>query len=89
MSLSSRSLRLRIILVGVLPLIVAGGVVTLLASQAFNDYGKRRDKQLVQTLRVQSHAVGRAPIAPQMLAGMNAGWTQSIDKMEELVARSK
>lgn len=41
------------------------------------------------TLRVQSHAVGRVPIAPQMLAGMNEGWTQSIDKMEELVARSK
>jgi uncharacterized protein YndB with AHSA1/START domain len=41
------------------------------------------------TLRVQSRAVGRVPFAPQMLAGMNAGWTQSIDKMEELVARSK
>jgi uncharacterized protein YndB with AHSA1/START domain len=40
------------------------------------------------TLRVQSRAVGRVPMAPQMLAGMNAGWTQSIDKMEELVARS-
>jgi uncharacterized protein YndB with AHSA1/START domain len=41
------------------------------------------------TMRVQSHAVGRVPFAPQMLEGMNAGWTQSIDKMEELVARSK
>jgi uncharacterized protein YndB with AHSA1/START domain len=41
------------------------------------------------TMRVQSRAVGRVPFAPQMLAGMNAGWTQSIDKMEELVARSK
>jgi uncharacterized protein YndB with AHSA1/START domain len=40
------------------------------------------------TLRVQSRAVGRVPFAPQMLAGMEAGWTQSIDKMEELVARS-
>jgi len=26
-----------------------------------------------------------APMAPQMLAGMEAGWTQSIDKLEELV----
>jgi len=26
------------------------------------------------------------PIAKQMLAGMKAGWTQSIDKLEELVA---
>jgi uncharacterized protein YndB with AHSA1/START domain len=40
------------------------------------------------TMRVQSRAVGRVPFAPQMLAGMNEGWKQSIDKMEELVARS-
>lgn len=39
------------------------------------------------TLTVKSHAVGRVPIAPQMLAGMNAGWNQSIDKLGELVAR--
>src|SRR5882672_4194304 len=31
------------------------------------------------TLTLKSHAVGRVPIAKQMLAGMNAGWTQSID----------
>jgi uncharacterized protein YndB with AHSA1/START domain len=37
------------------------------------------------TLTLKSHAVGRAPIAPQMLAGMEAGWNQSIDKLEELV----
>jgi hypothetical protein len=34
---------------------------------------------------VHAHAVGLAPIAPQMLAGMEAGWTQSIEKLEELV----
>lgn len=39
------------------------------------------------TLTVKSHAVGRVPIPPQMLAGMNAGWNQSIDKLGELVAR--
>lgn len=39
------------------------------------------------TLTVHSQAVGRAPIAPQMLAGMNAGWTQTVDKLEELMAR--
>ena len=38
-------------------------------------------------MTLKSHAVGRVPIAPQMLAGMNAGWTQSIDKLEELVVR--
>ena len=40
------------------------------------------------TLVVRSHAVGKVPLAPQMLAGMEAGWTQSIDKLEELVACS-
>jgi len=40
------------------------------------------------TLTVKAHAVGRVPIAVQMLAGMEAGWTQSIDKLGELVARS-
>ena len=35
----------------------------------------------------RTHAVGLVPIAPQMLAGMEAGWTQSIDKLGELVAR--
>lgn len=39
------------------------------------------------TMHLTSHAVGRAPIAVQMLAGMEAGWTQSIDKFGELVAK--
>ena len=39
------------------------------------------------TLTLKTHAVGLVPIAKQMLAGMEAGWTQSIDKLEELVAR--
>ena len=37
------------------------------------------------TLVLETHAVGLLPIAPQMLAGMEAGWTQSIDKLQELV----
>jgi uncharacterized protein YndB with AHSA1/START domain len=37
------------------------------------------------TMTLHTHAVGRAPIAKQMLAGMEAGWTQSIDKLEELL----
>jgi uncharacterized protein YndB with AHSA1/START domain len=37
-------------------------------------------------LTVHAHAVGLAPIAPQMLAGMEAGWTQSIEKLEDLLA---
>ncbi len=40
------------------------------------------------TLTLQTHAVGLAPIAPQMLAGMEAGWNQSIDKLAELFLRS-
>jgi uncharacterized protein YndB with AHSA1/START domain len=39
------------------------------------------------TMTLKSHAVGRVPIAHQMLAGMNAGWNQSIDKLGELVAK--
>jgi uncharacterized protein YndB with AHSA1/START domain len=39
------------------------------------------------TLTLKAHAVGLAPIAPQMLAGMEEGWTQSIDKLEKMVAR--
>jgi hypothetical protein len=40
------------------------------------------------TLTVTSYAVGLVPIAPQMLAGMEAGWTQSIDKLETLLGGS-
>jgi len=39
------------------------------------------------TLTLQTHAVGLVPIAPQMLAGMEAGWSQSLDKLTEMVAR--
>lgn len=38
------------------------------------------------TMVLTSHMVGRVPMAPQMLAGMEAGWTQSIDKMQEMLA---
>jgi hypothetical protein len=37
-------------------------------------------------MTLRSHAVGLVPSAPQMLAGMEAGWTQSIDKLQELVS---
>ena len=36
------------------------------------------------TLTLRTYAVGLVPKATQMLAGMEAGWTQSIDKLEEL-----
>ncbi|MGC1464944.1 MAG: SRPBCC domain-containing protein [Pseudolabrys sp.] len=39
------------------------------------------------TLTLTAHAVGLVSLAPQMLAGMEAGWTQSIDKLEALVAQ--
>jgi uncharacterized protein YndB with AHSA1/START domain len=35
---------------------------------------------------VQAKAVGLAPVAAQMLAGMEAGWTQSLERLEALVA---
>jgi uncharacterized protein YndB with AHSA1/START domain len=40
-------------------------------------------------LTVEAKAVGLAPIAPQMLAGMQAGWTQSLERLAEVVARSQ
>jgi uncharacterized protein YndB with AHSA1/START domain len=37
------------------------------------------------TLTLHTHAIGKVALAPQMLAGMEAGWTQSIDKLEALL----
>jgi uncharacterized protein YndB with AHSA1/START domain len=39
-------------------------------------------------LTLHTYARGLVPIAPQMLAGMEAGWSQSFDKLAELVGRS-
>ena len=36
-------------------------------------------------LTLHTRAVGLVPIAPQMLAGMEMGWSQSLDKLDELV----
>jgi uncharacterized protein YndB with AHSA1/START domain len=36
---------------------------------------------------VHARAVGIAPIAAQMLEGMQAGWTQSLERLAELGAR--
>jgi uncharacterized protein YndB with AHSA1/START domain len=38
------------------------------------------------TVNVWSSAIGFVDEAPQMLAGMNEGWSQSLDKLEELLA---
>lgn len=40
-------------------------------------------------LTVHAKAVGLAPVAPQMLAGMEAGWTQSLERLAELVAGAR
>jgi uncharacterized protein YndB with AHSA1/START domain len=40
-------------------------------------------------LTLHAKAVGIAPIASQMLAGMEPGWTQSLEKLEELVGRTR
>lgn len=39
------------------------------------------------TVTVHAKATGIAPISAQMLQGMEAGWTQSLERMAELVAR--
>jgi uncharacterized protein YndB with AHSA1/START domain len=38
-------------------------------------------------LTLHTFAKGLVPIATQMLAGMEAGWTQTIDKLGEFVGR--
>jgi uncharacterized protein YndB with AHSA1/START domain len=38
-------------------------------------------------LSLHAYAKGLVPIAPQMLAGMEAGWRQSFDERAELVAQ--
>jgi uncharacterized protein YndB with AHSA1/START domain len=38
-------------------------------------------------LTVKANAKGFHPLAPQMLAGMDAGWSQSLEKLETLVAQ--
>ena len=37
------------------------------------------------TMTLKTHAIGRVPIAKQMLAGMQMGWNQTIDKLGELL----
>lgn len=54
----------------------------LLEGETVVTFTERDDKT---ELLLKSHAVGLVPDAPQMLAGMEAGWTQSIDKLEKLV----
>ncbi len=39
-------------------------------------------------LTLHTYAKGLVPIAPQMLAGMEAGWSQSLDKMSDLMAKA-
>jgi uncharacterized protein YndB with AHSA1/START domain len=39
------------------------------------------------TVTVHAKAVGIAPIAAQMLDGMQAGWTQSLERLAALLAR--
>jgi uncharacterized protein YndB with AHSA1/START domain len=38
-------------------------------------------------LTLQTRATGLVSYAPQMLAGMEAGWTQSLDRLAEKLAR--
>lgn len=39
-------------------------------------------------LTLETHAVGKVSYAAQMLAGMEAGWNQSLDRLADLVAKS-
>jgi uncharacterized protein YndB with AHSA1/START domain len=46
--------------------------------------GEGREEGGKTRLTVHADAVGLSPLAPQMLAGMEAGWTQSLEKLAEL-----
>jgi uncharacterized protein YndB with AHSA1/START domain len=39
-------------------------------------------------LTVRQRAVGRSPVAPEMLAGMDAGWAQTLERLAELAANT-
>ena len=39
-------------------------------------------------LTVHTRVEGKVPVAGQMLAGMEAGWTQSIDRLEALMTKT-
>jgi len=57
----------------------------LLEGETAVEFAEKNGKTI---LTLKTHAVGLAPIATTMLAGMEAGWTQSIDKLGELHARA-
>jgi uncharacterized protein YndB with AHSA1/START domain len=38
---------------------------------------------------LQTRATGRVPLAPQMLSGMEEGWSQSFDKLAELLSQPR
>jgi uncharacterized protein YndB with AHSA1/START domain len=56
----------------------------LLESLTTVAFAKNRGKT---KLTVQASAVGLAPVAPQMLDGMEAGWTQSLERLANHVSR--
>jgi len=47
----------------------------------FEEQGRRTK------LTVKANAKGSHPAAPQMLAGMDAGWSQSLEKLETLMVQ--
>ena len=51
-----------------------------LTTVIFADLGGKTKLTLI------TRAVGLVPLAPQMLAGMEAGWSQSLDKLDQLVS---
>ena len=52
-----------------------------LTTVTFEDLGSKT------LLTVDARAVGLAPIAPQMLAGMEAGWVQTLERLEAFTVK--
>jgi uncharacterized protein YndB with AHSA1/START domain len=40
-------------------------------------------------MTLQARATGRVPLAPQMLSGMEEGWSQSFDKLAEFLSQTR
>lgn len=40
-------------------------------------------------MTLQTRATGRVPLAPQMLSGMEEGWSQSFDKLAEFLSQTR
>ena len=71
----------RLVFVAVAEDAAGNPLLEALTTVTFEEHGSKT------RLTVEASGVGLAPVAPQMLAGMEAGWTQSLEKLESYVTK--